>query len=122
MRSWSRLPAIRPAVSAASSIASAISATAMAWSARALGNSAGEHVAVAGGLDLFEPVPGSEIVEPTEDVRQQRNRLLGRAPGCERGEIDEVGKKNGRVGDMVGDHRLAPPHTLDDRARQDVEE
>src|SRR4029077_1913824 len=72
--------------------------------------------------DLFQPILGTETVEATEDVGQQRNRLLRRKPSGQRGEINQIGKQYGRFCDVVGNRCLTTPHTFDNTARENVGE
>ncbi len=92
----------------------------------AIGCPAGDHVAVAEGLDLFQPVGGDELVEAAEEPVQQADDLLGVVRLGEPGEPHEIGEQHAHcvvpigdgqlaslepVGDLVGHH--APHQTVD---------
>jgi hypothetical protein len=102
-------------------MARAISATASAWSG-ADGESAGDHVGVADGLDLLQPVTLGQLVERREQLVQDLHHLLGPAALAAPGEVHQVGEQHGDLGKPVSDQILVRLESGGDRPRQHVEQ
>ena len=86
-----------------------------------LGQPAGDHVGVADGLDLLQPVALGEPVEAREQLVEGRTTCAGGSLAAA-GEAHHVGEQHRDVGEPVGDHRLAGFEPLGDRCGQDVEQ
>ncbi len=68
-----------------------------------VGNARGDHVGVADGLDLLEPVRSREVVEVAEEAIEQPDDLRGRKALGAWGEVDDVGEEDGCGRELVGD-------------------
>jgi hypothetical protein len=87
-----------------------------------LGDSRGDHVAVADGLDLLEAVLLDERVEPAEEAIEEIHELGRREALCEGREVGDIGEHDrGRV-ERVGDRPGIGTQPVRDRRGQDVEQ
>ena len=84
--------------------------------------SARDHVGVADGLDLLEPVLLGEQVEMREHLVQQRHHELGRHLLREPREVDDVGEHDRHVREAVGNGRVLLLQAPRDRPGQNVEQ
>ena len=80
------------------------------------------HVAVADGLDLLEVVALDQRVEALEHVVQELDQAERRHAGGHRREVDDVGKEDAGLVELLGDGARAHLQRLRDLARQDVEQ
>ena len=86
-------------------------------------NARGDHVAIADGLDLLDPVPLRElVVEVTEQVIEVADHLGGCEPLRPGREVDHVGEQDRRRLELIRDRLGLGLQLVGDRARQDVEQ
>jgi hypothetical protein len=87
-----------------------------------LGHAGHDHVRVADGLDLLEAVAVGQGVEAREQLVEHRDQGLGRGPGRQRSEPDDVGEQDGHRLEAIDDHAFALLEPGGDRRRQHVEQ
>ena len=85
-------------------------------------NARGDHVAIADGLDLLEPIPLGEVVEVTEQVIEVADHLGGRETLRPGREVDDVGEQDRGRPELIRDRLGLGLQPVGDRARQDVEQ
>jgi hypothetical protein len=85
-------------------------------------NARGDHVAIADGLDLLEPVPLGKVVEMTEQMIEVADHLGGRETLRPRSEVDDVREQDRGRPELIRDRLGLGLQPVGDRARQDVEQ